>query len=219
MMHGAIRRFGERLARDRRGVSFLEFALALPLVLGFAMSGIEMANYVMANNRVQRVTTMAADLVAQSGTGNIGVGEGQIYDLFNALDLTARPFDLRNHGRIVISGIRGTDDDNDRAVENRFLWQRFDGSFVITPVVGCKTTTAIATLPGNRQMLMDEILFHVQVSYRYQPIFSVIPFSMLSLPTSFTRTAMFRARTKDFTTPTPDPKFPPKSNCTSSNGL
>lgn len=208
-----------RLRRDTRAVSILEFGLMLPLFLGFVLTGIEFANYVMANNRVQRLAAMSADLVAQSGTGQIGVAEGQIYDLFSALDLTAKPFDLRRFGRVVITGVQGTDSNNDGTIENRILWQRFDGDFVTPPRLGCNLTTAFATLPQNRQMIRDEILFHVQVTYSYQPVFSAMPFRWLSLPVSFTRTAMFRARNKDFTTPTPDSRFPPKKNCSTASGL
>ena len=208
-----------RLLADRRGVSILEFALMLPLFLGFVLTGIEFANYVMANNRVQRLAAMSADLVAQSGTGQIGVAEGQIYDLFSALDLTARPFDLRRFGRVVITGVQGVDSDNDGIVDNKILWQRFDGEFVTPPTLGCNLTTAVATLPQGRRLIRDEILFHVQVSYRYQPVFSALPFRWLSLPTSFTRSAMFRARNKDFTTPTPDTRFPAKKNCNTASGL
>ncbi|EZP52575.1 MULTISPECIES: TadE/TadG family type IV pilus assembly protein [Sphingomonas] len=208
-----------RLAGDTRAVSILEFALMLPLFLGFALTGIEFANYVMANNRVQRLAAMSADLVAQSGTGKIGIGEGQVYDLFSAIDLSAQPFDLRQFGRIVITGVQGTDSDNDGTIENRILWQRFDGNFVTPPMLGCNQSTSIATLPQNRQLIRDEILFHVQVSYKYQPLFSSVPFTWLTLPTSFTRSAMFRARNKDFTTPTPDSRFPPKKYCTSATGL
>lgn len=210
---------GRSFVRNTRAVAMLEFALMLPLFLGFMLTAIEFANYIMANNRVQRLVAMSADLVAQSGTGDIGIGEGQIYDLFSAVDLTARPFDLRNDGRIVITGVRGTDDDNNGTVENRILWQRFDGGYVTAPMVGCNRTTHIAELPQSRQVLLDEILFHVQVSYRYRPVFSTIPFRMLSLPLDFTRIAMFRARNKDFQTLTPDSRFPPKSNCTTPTGL
>ncbi len=211
--------FLRKLAADKSGLAFLEFALSLPLFLGFALSGIECGNYIMANNRVQRLTTMSADLVAQSGTGSVGVSEGQIYDLFSALDLTAKPFDIRNHGRIVITGVKGTDNDNNNVIENRILWQRFDGGYVATPLVGCAKTSPLAILPRNRQMILDEILFHVQVTYQYQPIFSAVPFKWLDLPTDFSRTAMFRARSKDFQTPTPDARFPPKNNCNTISGL
>lgn len=208
-----------RLARDTRAVSMLEFALMLPIFLGFVLTGVEFANYVMANNRVQRLAAMSADLVAQSGTGQVGVAEGQIYDLFSALDLTARPFDLRRFGRVVITGVQGVDTNSDGTIDNKILWQRFEGDFIVPPMLGCNRNTGVATLPQNRRMIRDEILFHVQVSYKYQPIFSTLPFRWLTLPTSFTRSAMFRARNKDFTTPTPDTRFPPKTNCSSASGL
>lgn len=214
-----IRRTFRRMLDDRQAVAMLEFGLMLPLLLGFVLTAIEFANYVMANNRVQRMAAMSADLVAQSGTGDIGIGEGQIYDLFSALDITARPFDLRNDGRIVITGVRGTDVDNNGTVENRILWQRFDGGYVVAPRLGCNQTTDLATLPPSKQMLLDEILFHVQVTYRYRPLFSDIPFKVLSLPVDFTRVAMYRARSKDFQTPTPDSRFPPKSKCSTQSGL
>ena len=162
---------------------------------------------------------MSADLVAQSGEGRIGVTEGQIYDLFNAIDLTAKPFDLRSYGRVVITAVKGVDTNNDGIPENGMLWQRFDGSYLAIPRVGCARDTSVATLPYNRTVLRDEILFHVQVTYKYQPIFTSVPFQWLSLPTDFSRTAMFAARSKDFQTPTPDSRFPPKSNCTSMTGL
>jgi hypothetical protein len=98
------------------------------------------------------------------------------------LDLTARPFDLRNYGRIVITGVCGTDLNYDGTIENHNLWQRVDGGYVVTPQAGCNRTVTLATLPNNRTLLLDEILFPVQVTYRYRPIFSDIPFRTLSMP-------------------------------------
>ncbi|UYY58922.1 TadE/TadG family type IV pilus assembly protein [Sphingomonas sp. S2-65] len=199
----------------------LEFGLMLPLFLGFVLTGIEVGNYVLANNRTQRLAAMTADLVAQSGVGAISATEGEIYDLFSAIDLTAQPFDLRNHGRVVISSVRGTDLDGNGAVETRFVWQRFDGGYVAAqPVIGCMKTTPLATLPRTRMLPLNELMFHVQVTYDYQPVFSKVPFRWVNLDTAFTRTAMFRARSTQLDTPTPDPaRFPPKSNCVTANGL
>lgn len=198
----------------------LEFALILPLFLGFVLSGIEMANYILANNRTQRLAAMTADLVAQVGTGAIGVTEGEIYDLFSAIDLTAQPFDLRNHGRVVITAVKGTDNDNNGTIENRILWQRFDGNDIsAVPSLGCAQTNVIATMPRARMLPLNEIMFHVQVTYEYQPVLSRVPFRWLNLETRFTRTAMFRARSNQFQSPSPDSRFPAKSRCNTANGL
>lgn len=220
MMYSHLRSRLRAVARERHAVAMLEFGLMLPLFLGFVLTGIETANYVLANNRTQRLAAMTADLVAQSGVGAVGTTEGDIYDLFSAIDLTAQPFDIRNHGRVVISSVRGTDNDGNGIAENRFVWQRFDGALVsAAPVVGCMKTSALATL-SRTPLPLNEILFHVQVTYDYQPIFSRTPFVWLNLATSFTRTAMFRARSNQSDSPTQDPtRFPPKTNCATANGL
>lgn len=208
------------LAHDRRGVAFLEFALGLPLFLGLTLTALEFGNFVMATNRVQRMAAMMSDLVAQSGTGEVGISEKQVYDLFNAIDLTAKPYDLRNRGRVIITGVQGTDKDNNGTIENSILWQRFDGAYVqAAPLLGCAQKVSTASLPDNRSLLLDEVMFHVQVSYNYEKIFDIIPFGMWDLQPTITRSVMFRARSKDFTTPNEDSSFPPKKNCSSASGL
>lgn len=220
MMRARVTSFAARLLRELRAVAMLEFGLSLPLFLGFVLTGIEVSNFVMANNRTQRLAAMTADLVSQSGLGAVGKSEAQIYDLFSAIDLTAKPFNLRDHGRVVITSVRGTDDNNDKVIENTMLWQRFDGNFVAaTPVVGCRQTVTNATLPGTRILPLNEILFHVQVSYNYQPVFSKVPFSWLNVDTKITRTAMFRARSSQFQSPAEAANFPAKSKCGTTDGL
>lgn len=215
-----IAQFLRRLDTDRSGVALIEFALVLPLFSVIAMVGLEMSYFALANNRVQRLAAMTGDLVAQSGTGSIGMGEGQIYDLFSALDLTAKPFDLRTNGRVVITAIQGTDANNDGTTDNTIRWQRFDGAFVAaTPMVGCAQNVTTATLKDNRKLPLDEFMFHVQVSYKYQPLFSLTPMRFMNMPTDFVRTATFRARSKDFLSPTPDSRFPPKYKCNTATGL
>jgi Flp pilus assembly protein TadG len=209
-----------RLVRERRAVAMIELALALPLFLGFVLSGLEFAHWVLANNRTQRLASMTADLVAQSGVGSVGASEKQIYDLFSAIDITARPFDLRNYGRVVISSVKGTDNDGDGVVESRFLWQRFDGNYIAAvPLLGCAKSNPIAALPAGRVLPLDEILFHVQVTYDYRPLFSRRPFGWLNLGTAITRTATYRARNTQFQSPSAVDKFPAKEKCTTADGL
>lgn len=216
----SARTLSSRLWRERRAIAMLELALSLPLFLGFVLAGLEFANWVMANNRTQRLASMTADLVAQSGVGLVGASEKQIYDLFSAIDITAQPYDLRNFGRVVISSVKGTDDDVDGVIENRFLWQRFDGNYIAAPpLLGCARTNPLALLPAGRVLPLDEILFHVQVTYDYQPLFSRRPFGWLNLSTAITRSATYRARSTQFQTPSPVAQFPAKSKCTTVDGL
>jgi hypothetical protein len=105
-MSGLIHRLW-RFARDRRGVGFVEFALGLPLLLGFTLGGIELANFIIANNSTQRLASMSADMLSQAGMNNVPMTEANIYDLFYSLDVSAQPLDMRNRGRIILSVLKG----------------------------------------------------------------------------------------------------------------
>lgn len=208
------------LRGDARGVAFLEFALVMPVFLGFTLGGIEFGNYVLANVKTQRMAAMASDLVAQSGTGAMGITEAQIYDLFSAIDVSSQPFSLRDHGRVVITAIQGTQATATSPVVNSIIWQRFDGGYTAAaPMLGCHTASQPAVLPRNRALMKDEIVFHVQVTLNYQPILGRNTLSMMDVPTSFTRVAMFRPRSATYTRPQASVGLPPKENCNSANGL
>jgi Flp pilus assembly protein TadG len=214
-----IRRLLRRLALDRAAVSMIEFALGMPILIGFLLGGLEMANYILASNTCQRLATMMADLVSQSGVGGESTTQVQIYDMFNAVDVSAKPYDLRNHGRVVFSVIKGKLQTNG-TVRNEFAEgayaQQFDGGFTgVAPVVGCRQTGALPAL--NRSLPADEMLVHVQVSYQYQPMILPTSISYFTGRTSFTRTAAFRMRKNQFAI-SGDAAHPAKSNCTTANG-
>jgi Flp pilus assembly protein TadG len=62
-----LRRIGlGRLAGDRSGVSAVEFALILPLMLTLYVGGIQISEALSINRKVAHVTSTLADLVTQS---------------------------------------------------------------------------------------------------------------------------------------------------------
>ena len=215
------RRFARRLRVEQAAVSLIEFALALPLLIGFLLGGLEMANYILASNTCQRLSTMLADLVAQSGVGGEATTEAQIYDMFNAIDVSAKPYDLRARGRVVMSVIKGVAQ-ADGTVRNEFadttFSQQFDGGYAsAAPLLGCRRSGVLPTTFG-RTLSKDEVLAHVQVSYQYKPLFVPTSMSYFMGPDLITRTAVFRMRKNSFSI-SGDAQHPAKSNCTTANGL
>lgn len=209
-----------RLRADQRGVGFIEFALALPLVLGFCLCGLEMASFVLQVNKAQRLATMLADLLAQQGQGNVEATEAQVYDLFAALKVSAAPIDMINNGRVVLTVAKGVDLKGDGTISNQIVDQQFDGGLVSIPVsMGCHTNNnRVPTLNPIRTLAKDEILVHAQVTFQYKPLFLSRPFDMLNLPTTLTRTAGFRARRSDFAIQQ-QAGYPMKTNCFTKDGL
>ena len=212
-------RAAQRLRGNSEGVSIIEFALALPLLVGFTLGGFEMANYILASNTTQRMATMTADMVAQSGVGGVSTTEAQLYDLFYAIDVAAKPYDLRKNGRVVFSVIKGVRQ-SDNSVRNEWAdpvyAQQFDGNYVGVPVnLGCHSSQALPTF--SRTLPPGEILAHAQVTYRYQPLFVAAGLSYFSAPLEITRTADFRMR-KNRWNIINDGAHPAKGNCSTVDG-
>lgn len=208
------------LRRDTRGVAFVEFALILPLFIGVTVAGVEIANLMLVNMRVQRLATQMANIVAQRGASQRPLSEDQVYDVLAAMDVAAAPLDVRRDGRVVLSAVLGEDTNNDNVADvSRIKWQRFDGGLLsAAPQVGCWSTSTTATLPRNRQLSKGEAYFHAQVTMRYRPIF-VNVMSYLKVPDTITRTSAFRGRGSTFRDVLTVEGFPPKQNCATATGL
>lgn len=208
------------LRRDQRGVAFVEFALILPLFIGVTVGGVEIANLMLVNMRVQRLATQMANIVAQRGASQRPLSEDQVYDVLAAMDVAAAPLDIRRDGRVVLSAVLGEDTNNDNVADvSRIKWQRFDGGLVsAAPQIGCWSTSTTATLAKNRQLSNGEAYFHAQVTLRYRPVF-VNVMSYLSVPATITRTSAFRGRGSTFRDVLAVEGLPPKQNCASATGL
>lgn len=201
------------LGRDTSGISMVEFALMAPIFLGTIFAGLEMAQFVIAGQRMQRITANVADMVAQSGTASIGATETQINDIFDSLNYTAQPFDLLGDGRIIVTAVQGQKNTTTNAIENRKLWHRCNGTLTGQPNLLPGAVGSVVTLPRSRQLLEGEILIHAQLAYQYEPLTGISIANIWSPQNRFiTRVAQFRPRSKTFVSITADGSTA-KSNC------
>lgn len=195
-----------RLARDRRGISMAEFALVLPIFLGAIFAVLEMSQFTVATQRMQRISANMGDLVAQSGTAGIGSSESQMNDIIASMQYAAKPFKLKERGRVIITAVQGQrDPTNGNQVRNRKLWHRCDGQFAGRPNKLPGTINSWIELPSGRVLLEDEILIHSQLAYQFEPLTNVNIGDMWN-PQSrvIERSAFFRPRSRNFVSLTPD---------------
>lgn len=211
----AIRRLGH-LRREAAGVAFIEFALSLPLFILVSFGTLELANLTMTLMKVQRLANMTADIVAQNGVGGNQLNEMQMYDILEAMNVSAQPLDMAGNGRIIISSVLGVDSNNDGVADrNELSWQRFSGGLTTeTPLLGCWKTSNTTTLQSGRQLTPGEVLYHTQVSYRYDPLLIGLLPDTLSVPRTITRTGVYRGRTSSYRTILSTDGYPPKDGCT-----
>lgn len=88
MAIGILRRLVGRLRRDERGVSAVEFALIAPAMVGMFFGIGEVSAYMQAHNRLTKVASTLADLVAQ----DTQINNAEINDIFNCAQAIMQPF-------------------------------------------------------------------------------------------------------------------------------
>lgn len=159
-----------RLARDNRGVAFIEFALGLPLLLGATMMGLEVAWMALANQKVNQLAAQAADNAARV-TGTID--ETSISEIMTAARLNGDKMGFVEHGGVVISSIQLNDKKNGQWIR----WQRCYGQNAPKSSYGVegkgKTDSSLDGI-GSKAPKMKApagvAIIVAEVQYQYQPL-------------------------------------------------
>lgn len=195
-------------ARDRRAVSLMEFAMILPIVTALGMGGMELTNFILAHQKVERLASTSADLLARN---KVKPNERQVNDSFAAIDVMSKPYDIRAQGRVILTGIIGTADPKTGKVENKVAWQRCDGNLTgQSSSYGSQWNATndfadgpAVTLPNTIQLSIGHMVVTSEVFFQYQPMISSswLPISSTSVP--FKEISVQRTRAAAFTSITP----------------
>lgn len=184
-----------RLRSDQRGLAFLEFAFAAPILLFMILAGLELANYALAHLRVNQIAMTVAD---NAGRVITGIDEANVYEVFAGAGVVGDRMDFMQNGRIVLSslehnGLSGSD------AGQTIGWQRCWGDLDVAPAYGNEGsgkdsaelanglgsgTTRIVATPGTAVMVAE-------VTYDYQPL---VGGSFLDLSTRIRHESAFNVR-------------------------
>jgi hypothetical protein len=163
-----------RLWRDERGLAFVEFAFAAPILLFLILGGLELVNYALAHLRVNQIAMTVAD---NAGRVVTGIDEANVYEVFAGAGVIGDPLDFEANGRIVLSSLQDNGL-NGNAAGQMINWQRCWGELDVDPAYGTEGTgrdnddledgmgeddSRIISAPDTAVMV-------VEVSYNYQPI-------------------------------------------------
>jgi len=154
-------RLARRLMRDRKGSLAIEMAMAMPILAGLLLSGIEVTRFVLLNQKIERASATMADLVSQADT----LAEGDLGNLFLASGYVVEPFNLSGDGRIIVSSIGKLGTAN--AMVN---WQRTFGAGSGSSAFG--TEGGAAVLPANFMVRDGESIIVAEAFYNFVPVFS-----------------------------------------------
>ena len=147
-----------RLLRDTAGISAVEFALVLPVLLTVLAAGLELSRVVMASQKVDRATATVGDLVSQARD----LAEGDLASVVSAADIVMAPYDLAGDGVVIVTSIGASG--GGVPVVN---WQRRFGSGTGASHFGAEG--AAATLPSGLLVRDDESVIVSEVFLHYAP--------------------------------------------------
>jgi Flp pilus assembly protein TadG len=150
-----MKKFNKRFWRNVAGVSAIEFALVLPVMLATFFGISEVANYVLAARKAANAASAAADLVAQ----DTAITDDEMDDIMLSLNAVLMPFDPAT-AQIRITEV-DADDDGDTTVG----WSDARNTSPRTP--GAPIDVPDGIVPDGQGVIMAEI------SFTYQTLFGM----------------------------------------------
>ncbi len=148
-----------RLAKDRRGIAAVEFALIAPILLVLYFLSMEVSQAIEANKKVSRIGSMVADLITQQS------GEISKQDLDAIMQIGGailQPYTRSNPG-IVVTGIF-INNDKEPTVEVQWSRKMVDGAFSKDAGKGTPTT-----VPAKLR-IANTFLIRVSSRVDYRPV-------------------------------------------------
>lgn len=172
-----------RLYNDQSGVTIIEFALVLPIFLGFGVCGAELANMASVRMQISQIATSAADNASRLGqTDNSAVvqpiNEVDIDAVMYGAKQQGAALDFEKNGKVVLSSL-----EQDPRGRQFIRWQRcfgdldrqsFYGDEKNNNGLGGKRITGMG--PAGRQITAGpgQAIMFVEVYYKYKPLFGTM---------------------------------------------
>jgi len=169
-----------RFLRENKGAIAIEFGLVISSLIVILTGCFEASRYILLNQKLDRASSSVADLIAQAS----GVTTGVLSDTYAAADQQTLPFDLKGHGRVIISSVYNA------ATTATVMWQcQGGGSYTSgTSAIGAKGATA--TMPTLLPVGLNENVVVAEVLYDYKPFM----FQGIFQPAVFRHTSYTRPR-------------------------
>lgn len=150
-----------RLATDEHGVSAVEFALILPLMLTLFFGGVEVSQSVAIDRKVTLTARTVADLTSQSAA----VTSADITNILAASSAVLSPYPISN-AKIIVASLK-----IDATSKVTMEWSKTH------PAGG---TVAMPTIPAAL-IVPNTYLIWGDVSYEYKPVIGYVLTGTLNL--------------------------------------
>lgn len=175
-----IRRFVRSLRTDTSGLAMIEFAYALPMMIGVTFFGLEMTNLAMVSHKVSQAASAMADNMSRVGLLSVlsttQIRESDVNDSFIGVVRQTEGLELMTRGRVIISSLQ-----QNASGGQWIAWQRCLGTKNVASSYGVQGDGATGTaFPGmgpasaRVQAPPGSAVMVTEIIYDYKPLFSTM---------------------------------------------
>lgn len=172
-----FRRLLVRAQRDTAAASAVELGLALPFLMGLALTGAEVVSLAITHVKLNQLAITVADNASRAKQAQVNGAprfrEADANEVFQAAKLQAEDLDIPNRGRVILSSLQ-----RNTAGGQWIAWQRCWGKTTWPSRYGTQNTGASGTAfqgmgYATTKMTADasEAIMFVEVAYDYKPFF------------------------------------------------
>ena len=133
--------------------------MAVPILSMLMLSGVEIAHFILLNQKIERASVTVADLTSQAES----LSEGDLNSLFLVTTQVMSPFDLTDRGQVIVSSV-GAKDGN----PPRINWQRSFGVQTNSSAFG--NEGGVPTFPPGFVVRDNENVIVAELYYGYAPL-------------------------------------------------
>ncbi len=95
------RHFFSRFIKDNRGVAAIELAIVLPMMMTLFLGVVEISNFVLINERTEKMAHTVADVVAQGEAITVA----ELDNILSATSEIMKPFPFNERGHVIITAV------------------------------------------------------------------------------------------------------------------
>jgi Flp pilus assembly protein TadG len=151
------------IARDERGVSAVEFALLLPLMVSLYLGAVELSQGIAADRKVTLTARTICDLVSQVSS----INTADMTNALNAASAVMAPYPVSNL-KVTVSSIR-IDANGNATID----WSKsLNGT--------ARSTGSTVTLP-SALVVNSSYLIWSEVQYSYKPVIGAVVTGTMTL--------------------------------------
>ncbi len=181
---GRVRAF----SRCSSGVAFIEFAIALPLLIILFFGGVEVTRYILIGQKMDRATDVIAEAITANHLTTALSGQ-YIPHLLNAMPIILYPYTTGTNYVEYINDISYPVNAGSPIVN----WQCKGGGLAESSQIGAPGGVPnLSGIPGSFSIRPGEEFIISETYYQYAPITNVIGF-LIGLPPLY-RVAVFAPR-------------------------